>query len=888
MRKGIFLLFALTIFSFCNSQTILNENFNSVSFPPAGWTINSLISSASSVPNYQWKNFNSAFCPGYNCGAFIQASGTNNQNEWLITPTLDLSNNTKHFLQFAYFLDVNKMVYLNDSDFHVKISVDNGNNWSEIFTESELADFFPQSIQLEEYYGVYSIDLSSYSGSGMNNVKVAFHYNNNISNVNSISIFKLLQVKITTEVPFTNFVSANANTIKWFPIKFGTGTYQLEYANSETTPTQGNGTIVNNITNNFYSLPQNHCSYDVYLKYYDNSVYSQTAYSKYQAYNSFNITTPTFSTCDILWRADAQTYTLEYGLNGFTQGSGTIINISGDQNSSLTGYYSGAPNYTFEFPPNTWSNPLTQPNHNYEIEILQSCTTYDYYITNSCNGVLNSSTTSFKTSSPNHTVNIIPPFIETFNDDLCSIGYLSSLTENNIISQSFAGVSGNVPVVDSNSIGTVKSGSTANNQLEIFSIDGNSGFTFVTSRGITLNQGEGVAVKFKVKKHPNSINDPNLLCKYESPLNGFNIDNFYTITNFNFIEYSFNFIPDYSDTYSFTFEVTGADSGVLIDDFEITTCKQPSISNFTINSTSFNFNWDNSSNITIEYNQAPFDLGNGITVNNISGNNYSITGLNPCTDYKMFYKSNCNTLSSEWDTFYFTTPSTNYSPLSIPYLQPFNQNFCDIYWSCNNTNGSISDNLTISSVEPSNNPTLINTPYYSFSNSLPYYLSYNLLSYSNSLNLKVYLQEQSNNFNNSILIKDYSNTVFTNTTTYENDEITLNIPSTGNYRIYFESINGSYSIDDFSISNSSLSNANFKLNDFIIFPNPANQYFIIQNKNSESEPFKYKISDNIGRVVQTGNSKFNELINIESLTSGNYFIQIQTTQGNQTFKIIKE
>ena len=85
----------------------------------------------------------------------------------------------------------------------------------------------------------------------MNNVKVAFQYKNNISNVNSISIFKLLQVKITTDVPFTNFVSANANTIKWFPIKFGTGTYQLEYANSETTPTQGNGTIVNNITNNF-------------------------------------------------------------------------------------------------------------------------------------------------------------------------------------------------------------------------------------------------------------------------------------------------------------------------------------------------------------------------------------------------------------------------------------------------------------------------------------------------------------------------------------------------------------------------------------------------------------------------------------------------------------
>lgn len=80
-----------------------------------------------------------------------------------------------------------------------------------------------------------------------------------------------------------------------------------------------------------------------------------------------------------------------------------------------------------------------------------------------------------------------------------------------------------------------------------------------------------------------------------------------------------------------------------------------------------------------------------------------------------------------------------------------------------------------------------------------------------------------------------------------------------------------------------------KLNDILsIYPNPTNSFFTIQNKQNSSENFEYKIVDLTGRIIKNGNSKFNQQINIESLTNGNYIIQIQT-DNNQNFiqKLIK-
>ena len=69
-----------------------------------------------------------------------------------------------------------------------------------------------------------------------------------------------------------------------------------------------------------------------------------------------------------------------------------------------------------------------------------------------------------------------------------------------------------------------------------------------------------------------------------------------------------------------------------------------------------------------------------------------------------------------------------------------------------------------------------------------------------------------------------------------------------------------------------------------LFPNPSKNFITIQNKLTITEKFEYKIIDFTGRIVKSGNSKFNEQINIECLTSGNYIIQIETETGKKSNK----
>lgn len=73
-----------------------------------------------------------------------------------------------------------------------------------------------------------------------------------------------------------------------------------------------------------------------------------------------------------------------------------------------------------------------------------------------------------------------------------------------------------------------------------------------------------------------------------------------------------------------------------------------------------------------------------------------------------------------------------------------------------------------------------------------------------------------------------------------------------------------------------------------IYPNPTNNFITIQNNRNSTENFEYKIVDLTGRTVKSGDSKFNEQINIESLSNGNYIIQIQTEYREKfTEKLIK-
>lgn len=88
-----------------------------------------------------------------------------------------------------------------------------------------------------------------------------------------------------------------------------------------------------------------------------------------------------------------------------------------------------------------------------------------------------------------------------------------------------------------------------------------------------------------------------------------------------------------------------------------------------------------------------------------------------------------------------------------------------------------------------------------------------------------------------------------------------------------------------SLSISEIDNSKSKI---FIYPNPTNNFIIIQNRQNSTENFEFKIVDLTGKIVNKGSSKFNDPINIQSLTNGNYIIQIETENGEKfTEKLIK-
>jgi hypothetical protein len=73
------------------------------------------------------------------------------------------------------------------------------------------------------------------------------------------------------------------------------------------------------------------------------------------------------------------------------------------------------------------------------------------------------------------------------------------------------------------------------------------------------------------------------------------------------------------------------------------------------------------------------------------------------------------------------------------------------------------------------------------------------------------------------------------------------------------------------------------LTDVELFPNPTSSSFRVINGNSDAI-MEYKISSHNGTVVQFGTISMNELISIEYLTKGYYFVMIQS----ESRKIVKK
>lgn len=123
-------------------------------------------------------------------------------------------------------------------------------------------------------------------------------------------------------------------------------------------------------------------------------------------------------------------------------------------------------------------------------------------------------------------------------------------------------------------------------------------------------------------------------------------------------------------------------------------------------------------------------------------------------------------------------------------------------------------------------------------------------------------------------------------------QYTYTVPASFNGQAVYFSINCisddqfGFGVDDFKVTTTgTLSTENFFKSNFAVYPNPATDVINISNVN-DLEITKSTITDINGRIVKEINSAVNT-INVGDLTTGVYFLNVTTTAGNGTTKIVK-
>lgn len=146
---------------------ILYEGFENNNFPPQQWTIQS------ENNNYTWQKDNVNTYAGIYSACCQHDPRKIPQNEWLITPPINLTDYYESHLSFHWFMSYFWSVYPYDNyDFTVYIRYTNRTDWIPLWSEGQIG-IFDNWIWYNTSKGE-SIDLSSYAN--LDNLHIGFQY----------------------------------------------------------------------------------------------------------------------------------------------------------------------------------------------------------------------------------------------------------------------------------------------------------------------------------------------------------------------------------------------------------------------------------------------------------------------------------------------------------------------------------------------------------------------------------------------------------------------------------------------------------------------------------------------------------------------------------------
>lgn len=371
----------------------------------------------------------------------------------------------------------------------------------------------------------------------------------------------------------------------------------------------------------------------------------------------------------------------------------------------------------------------------------------------------------------------------------------------------------------------------------------------------------------------------------------------------NNVRFRFRFRTDGSNVSE---NYTTTSDGFFIDDFKIISIQIPcqtdvpvNVSTSSITATEATVTWDAIPSATYDLRYRVLGSTTWTNVSDLTTSSHTITGLQATTTYEVEVRSKCDIATSAYSsTINFTTTDVNY---------------------CNSNGQNDSEeyigNVILNTINNSSGDGMSGTGYSDFT-----YISTDL-DKNLTHNISVSKTWPGGQFNEAVSVwidfnkdgdfEDAGENVFTS-------GASQSTPVSGSFSIPNEALIGSTrmrvsmrynttpnscgsfdygEVEDYTvnITEPSLSNDEFSLNEIKIYPNPFNNSFNISlSSNFIGHKIEVSVYDMRGRLIIQENSVFDQksisVDNLKSISNGTYFIKIKDLENQQiiTKKLIKQ
>jgi hypothetical protein len=315
----------------------------------------------------------------------------------------------------------------------------------------------------------------------------------------------------------------------------------------------------------------------------------------------------------------ATAWSVEYGLSGFAQGSGTVV------------------------------NNVTNP---YVVSGLTSNTNYQFYVSAICSSTLNSSWSgpfSFTTTCTSTSV----PYLMNFESAVVpALPNCTSAVNNG---------TGNIWTVANN-----PGNGFTTKALQYLYNSANPANTWFFTQGINLTAGTSYTIQYNYGSS-SSFYVENLKVAYGSSASSTTMTNTlfdHTITTAGIQLNQVDFVPTTTGVFYFGFQAASiADQfNIYVDNINIIltpACSAPiNVVASPVTSASATLNWGAISTATnYQYVNSTTNTTPTAAGTTVSTNTVALTGLTPSTQYYFYVRSNCAGIFSDWTTITYTTPA---------------------------------------------------------------------------------------------------------------------------------------------------------------------------------------------------------------------------------------